>query len=1215
MKLNRIIVFFIAFVFFSQDAMSQLEASTWYFGPRCSALHFPASSPPSVIANGYTPFNAEGCSVLSDPITGALRFYTDGQTVLDASHQPMPNGSGLISVSSSWGSGKIAVDPGNCNRFYIFHNDAAYEGGGGEKKLYYTIVDMRLPGNGTAASPKGDVDVNFKNILIAENVGEGIEIISKDFTHEFWLITTTEIPNFLSLYKVSATAITYWGNAVLSNSPRDVRAIRYSKANGKLAIASCNDYDPVYIMDFSSAFGMFSKEVTVPGLPPGLYGDYHGVYDVCWSPNGSKLYISKYREGDTGGKLYQHDLETGVTQLVYDVHATSKSFAGRGLKVGPDGKMYYLYMDAASGEVRYLGAVNNPNNPVATCDFNARQVDMGADMGNANKFPDFLYISDSLIGYKNLYVPIQLACNASGAVDTIIPSMWDVEDVDMDKLSYTILPTHMATSTAVFTPGRDLHYTNTAAPPYRDTVTIEYCEDYCIKKCRTFTVIFSVAKETAGPLNLVPFITSCGDFTIALDAGPGMVDYKWSTGETAQNIVVATSGIYTVTATGTNGCTYKDTTQVLFTAAPVTGLKDTISCDSVVLKVDPTFASIKWNTGSTAPSIVAKTTGLYSVTVKDLYGCSVSDTITVTIQSPPTIDIGGPYYFCGNTPINLTLSVSGMKDVWWSTGSTGSSIVVTATGTYSVKVMDPYGCIATDQTTVSTAPVPQPDFKFNNACKEALVSFTDQSVITSGTIQKYEWNLGDGSMPVFGQLIQHIYQQAGIFAVKLTVTSDLGCRDSLVQQLTIHDSPAVAFNYTSLCDETSIHFTDHSVSTDNITSWNWDFGDGNVATQQNTSHLYVTKGDYLISLSVKTDKGCTSKAEKLVTVYSPLLVDFAVKNVCEGSAVQFTNHSQIDDHLTATFLWDFGDASGTQTVADPTHLYTSSASYPVKLIVQTSSGCVDSVLKQVVVNPAPKADLEGNPLKGCAPLFVNFSDLSTITSGKIVKWTWDFGNGYSDLKNPERLFLNPGTSPLTISVKLKVTSDSGCIANVAYPNYITVYPKPVADFSLSPTITSINEPLITITNNTIGTDSVWWNFGDQKTSTVFQPLSHVYTESGTYMITLFAFSTEECADTLEQEVIIKPHFTFYVPNAFTPNDDGDNDTFSGKGINISEYEMIIFNRWGQVMFRTTDFHTPWNGGKNNTKEMAAADVYIYTIRIVDVNSKKHAYRGTVTLVR
>jgi len=106
-----------------------------------------------------------------------------------------------------------------------------------------------------------------------------------------------------------------------------------------------------------------------------------------------------------------------------------------------------------------------------------------------------------------------------------------------------------------------------------------------------------------------------------------------------------------------------------------------------------------------------------------------------------------------------------------------------------------------------------------------------------------------------------------------------------------------------------------------------------------------------------------------------------------------------------------------------------------------------------------------------------------------------------------------------------------------------------------------------------------------------------------------------CVDSTYKTVTIEPEFLFYIPNAFTPNDDGINDYFSGKGIFIKEYEMMIFDRWGNLIFYTDDINKPWDGRANHGTEIAQRDVYVYTVKITDINRKKHSYKGTVTLER
>ncbi len=161
----------------------------------------------------------------------------------------------------------------------------------------------------------------------------------------------------------------------------------------------------------------------------------------------------------------------------------------------------------------------------------------------------------------------------------------------------------------------------------------------------------------------------------------------------------------------------------------------------------------------------------------------------------------------------------------------------------------------------------------------------------------------------------------------------------------------------------------------------------------------------------------------------------------------------------------------------------------------------------------------------------------------------------------------------------------------------------------------ITNPVISISDLSAGANFWNWDFGDGSASAINNPPPHSYADTGIYQITLITYSTNGCADTSYQTVIIEPDFMFYIPNAFTPNDDGINDSFSGKGIFIRNYEMIIFDRWGNLIFFSDNINKPWDGKANHGTEIAQGEVYIYSIKVVDINAKNHTYKGIVTLVK
>jgi gliding motility-associated-like protein len=1202
---------FLIFLLFSNVAFCQLESSNWYFGNTCSALKFSSSGTVSVLPNGSTPYGDEGCSVLSDPQTGSLKLYTDGTVVIDANHKAMPNGHGLIGLTSSWGSGKIAMDPGKCNRYYIFHNDGLGEGVG-QKRFFYSIVDMSLPGNGTVFNPKGDVVPSFKNILISNNVVEGIEIIPVAKSHDFWVLTNSNSPSAVAVYKLTATGITFVTSYSLLGFPTDTRAIRFCEANNKLSIASLQDQDAVLIMDFNTSTGEISNQTVVPGYPSGLSGANYGAYDLCWSPDGSKLYISKYAQGNTGGKLYQHDLNTGTTTLIYDVHPSSEQFSARGLKLGPDGKIYFLYVNE-DGKQKFVGAVNRPNNAGSACNFNPKQINMINEIQQAHKFPDFLYVSNQLRYLADTLVNIEALCNAAN-VEMEIPLALTDLDVDTDNLTYSIISVHFPFATAYLT-SKGIYYKNSATPPYTDTLTIQYCDDYCVKKCKSFRVIIQVKMKDNTALGLPDSTISCNTDPVLLDAGTGFTHYLWSTGDTTQTIFAHTTGLYKVTVQHLNGCVYTDSTYVSFRNKPTVSLGPDISvCDHVQITIENIYSQILWSNGNTSPSLQARNSGIYWVRVTNAYGCTATDTIFITVHPNPSIDLGGPFNYCGNVPIHHVFQIDSMKEVLWSTGSTQPMIIATTPGTYSVSVTDSNGCKATDETTINQVPAPIAAFNSSDMCEETPYTFTSLSTISSGNIQNYQWDFGDGTALVTKPVTVYSYPNPGTFSVTLVVTSDQGCSDTVIHPITIYARPIVDFDYTIKCPGTLVEFQERSTSENTITIWDWDFGDGIKIKEQNPAHTYPSKGDYLVQLTATTIKGCTSNKTKNIKINTPLKADFLTKNNCVQRAVLLQDKSTYDTTASINYFWDFGDGSFSAEKL-PRHIYATPGSYLIKLILLSNGTCSDSILKKIQINPGPNADFSATNVSDCSPLITNFKDQSTISSGRIVSWQWQLGSRSSTIQNPEHIYRNLSSNAINYNIGLLVTSDSGCSAEKIKPNYISVYPTPAASFVFTPKVVALSEAVITFKNNSQRADSASWDFGDGSKSFIFDAPPHQYTYADTFLVVLSVYNQFGCRDTIVSRVIVQPEFTFYIPNSFTPDGDNLNETFSGKGEEVLEYEMIIFNRWGNIVFRTTDIQIPWNGSQDNSSELAAQDVYVYTISIIDSNKRKHFYKGTVTLVR
>ncbi|MEI6851929.1 MAG: choice-of-anchor L domain-containing protein, partial [Bacteroidota bacterium] len=259
-----------------------------------------------------------------------------------------------------------------------------------------------------------------------------------------------------------------------------------------------------------------------------------------------------------------------------------------------------------------------------------------------------------------------------------------------------------------------------------------------------------------------------------------------------------------------------------------------------------------------------------------------------------------------------------------------------------------------------------------------------------------------------------------------------------------------------------------------------------------------------------------------------------------------------------------------------------------------TNGCQNSATTIVVVIPIyPEVDFWGEPLSGCVPLRVQFYDNSTKTVPGSTYY-WDFGNGtYSYDQNPVAYYLEDGT----YDVRLTVSNPGGMAATLQMTDYVVAYPNPIAMFSTAPeNSTTILDPIFHFYDYSLGSPNQWyWTFGDGFDDTQ-QNTHHNYSDgdyyyqfplmedTGTYLITLIVTTEHGCRDTASKFVHIEPTYSLLVPNAFTPNGDEKNQNFcvSEFGVLRENYNMVIFDRWGQKVFYSTNIEECWNGRVNNS---------------------------------
>ena len=653
-----------------------------------------------------------------------------------------------------------------------------------------------------------------------------------------------------------------------------------------------------------------------------------------------------------------------------------------------------------------------------------------------------------------------------------------------------------------------------------------------------------------------------------------------------------------------------------------------------------------WNFGDPAngtstvqnPTYTYASAGTYNVKliVTNAGGCKDSITVPVTVNPNPTATITvapvclgtASAFTCNTTMVGGTFAWTFGDAAGGTSTLQNPSYTYASAGIYNVTVTlttVPGGCIGTATGTAVVAPIPVANFTATTVCQGQLTSFTSTStVMPPATITGWAWNFGDGGTSTL-QNPTHQYAACGPYNVMLTVTSTGGCTHDTTITITVKPMPTPSFSSTSVCQGFTTTFTD--LSTINcggtITGWAWKFGDGvGTSAVQNPTYTYTSAGTFPCTLTVTSNNGCDSSVTINVIVYPIPVPGFTATTPCVGTATQFTDAST----GATAWAWTFGDGVGTSVAQNPSYTYASAGTYTVEQIVTSAHGCIDSIKKQVTVNPNPVADFVASDSIGCWPVCVNFTDKSSVAAPSVITtWNWSLGQGsggaVSGLQNPSNIcYTNWNTLPDTSTIVLTVTTNSGCTATWTHPNYIITYPHPVANFTANPNCAQITDPTVYFTDQTTANGGPltwdWTTFGDGTDSTSkIQNPQHTYPYTGTFYVTLDVKNVYGCPDSITKPVCITPVWTFYVPNAFSPNGDGLNDGFIGKGTGIRTYEMWIFDRWGMQLYHCTSMSQPWDGKVQGSEIECQEDTYVWLIEITDVFWNKHKYIGRVSIVK
>ena len=651
-----------------------------------------------------------------------------------------------------------------------------------------------------------------------------------------------------------------------------------------------------------------------------------------------------------------------------------------------------------------------------------------------------------------------------------------------------------------------------------------------------------------------------GDAAITFDAGIAGATYSWNSGESTQTVSTDVAGSYAVTVATPDGCTGTDVVTLKVNPLPtVTIANQTICAGDTATFNAGNFAAYSWLSGENTASISKTTAGTYTVQVTDGKGCKNASSATLSINALPTVTLSNEDVCTG---LSATFDAgTGFSSYAWSSGETSQSISKSLAGTYTVRVKDANNCkVSASATLVINAPP-----------NVTLPAFAPRCL----NDQPFKMN---GGMPAGGQY-KTIYNSlvmaidtfqvkmmgAGSHQVMYEYTDNKGCKNIASSNVVVNNMPTLSIADKTVCAGESATFD----AGPGFSLYYWN-------TAANTRTMATsTGGKYIVN--VTNAQGCkSSDTVELIVNANPQVDLGADKKACEGS--NFTLTSNV---TASSYLWN-NNATSNSIVVNTSGKYS--------LTVTDINGCKGSDDIQVSIIARPLVDL-GADKQICAGSSVTLN--INLDASASVYWS----TGAKD----KAITVNR-TGAYMVQAYYDPTCPSFDTINVI------VVPRPISTLG-NDTIVCFNETGA-LTLEAGAADEFLWNDKAQSTTSSID-----VQQEGTYIVQLTNANLCSVKDTISINQICVT--SVYIPNAFSPNGDATNDVFYVKGLNVEKFHLMIFNRWGELIFESYDINNGWDGTYMGNEVQISA--YVWKVDWLSTNSQeqktKNERTGTVSLIR
>ncbi len=1027
------IMLFSVFFLLGQVANAQNEKKKWYFGQN-AGLDF-NTSPPTVVTNGMI-WTLEGCSSISDA-SGNLLFYTDGMTVWDQTHSVMGNGTFLNGASSTSQSALIVKQPGSASLYYLF-TQAAQAGSNG---FCYSIVDMSL------AAGMGSVTV--KNVQLMTPSTEKITAAKHCNGNDIWVVSHDWNSNNFRAYLLSATGLNTV--AVLSATGQihttpgqtmGMQGCMKISPNGKRIGVAITTFSMLgngfytspttEVLDFDNSTGLVSNPIPL--------GFYDGAYGVEFSPDGSKLYIGKWTNGN---QLYQYDLcAPNATAVAASQYTVSSSIWIKGsLQLAPDGKIYVARYNQSD-----LGVINNPNGLGPACNYVELGQSISPKLNNVGlpnnvvsyKSPPagMTYTVSCFNGAFSYPVAPGTAVGCAGSSYSLLALSWNFGDPGsgINNTSGLQNPVHVFSGIGIY------------------TVTL-ILNNSCGGGTDTLKQVVNINQGCLSVSSSTFSCASLGSATVYPTFGTGPYSFLWLPGMQSSSVATGlTPGTKTVIVTET-GTGLSFSTSVTFSPwSPMTttlGPVKNVSCfggsNGTVSVSGITGGSASqlynWTNGIVSYSVPAPvnlSAGTWTATVTDaLTGCVSSNIFTVL--QPPALSVS----LTANSPTacagsNIILSgtssggLPGYSYFWAGVPGTATRIASQSQGTYifTLSAVDANNCVAS--TSISIAFVANPTLTVAHVSICPLQTGT----LIAGGASSYTWQGGStGTAFTQNPLVTNVYSVTG---------SASGCTAVATASIILKSIPVVTLVSNSpLCPGNVLQLT-----ASNGAFYQWSGPAGFNSQQQNPSIANVNIGNSgAYNLTVTAANGCTASAGSAVLINLQPVITVPSVTLCSGDSLFLFANS-----LTGSnYVWS-GPLSFSSSVQNPVIAAGNINRSGVYSVTVTGiNGCTNVASGNVTeINP-PNLNVILSSASVCAQALSGSPNTIIFTSGGASTYTLSTP---AHLYNPNPsgpvspVSLLPPFSNTGISTATLFGANSGCTRSITAQ--FTIVPNPTVSV-ISPT--------------------------------------------------------------------------------------------------------------------------------------------------------------------